>query len=49
MSPNSTIHASVEPDEPREPPDDREDTDDYLDLILDRDETPEEAGYGHGV
>jgi hypothetical protein len=40
----------AESDEPHQPPDEPEETDHYLQLIIDaEDQTPEEAGYGHGV
>jgi hypothetical protein len=47
---NSNTRDGAEPDEPHEPPDDREEMDDHLQWILDgEDQTPEEEGYGHGV
>jgi hypothetical protein len=50
VSQNSTNKDSAESDEPREPLEDRQPLDDYLELILEaEDHTPEEAGYGHGV
>jgi hypothetical protein len=50
VSENSKMGKSVEPDEPHEPPEALDEVDDCLQLILDADDqTPEEAGYGHGV
>ena len=50
MSDKSTTDGSAEPDQPQEPPYVREELDDYLQMTLDSDDqTPEEAGYGHGV
>lgn len=50
MSPESNKRVNVESAEPPEPRDDQDEADDYLQLILEADDqTPEEAGYGHGV
>ena len=47
---NSDPRQGGESDQPAEPMEYRELMDEYIRLLLDADEqTPEEAGYGHGV
>jgi hypothetical protein len=44
------VRLRIEPDEPSLPEERREDTPEQIEpLILDGDQTLEEAGYGHGV
>ena len=50
MSENSTTGATVEPDDPQERQGERDEMAEFLRLLLEIEEqTPEEAGYGHGV
>lgn len=50
MTENSDPRHGGEPDQPPEPMEDRELMDEYIRLLLEAEEqTPEEAGYGHGV
>jgi hypothetical protein len=50
VSENSNTESSAEADQPQEPPSDQQELDDYVRMMLDSDDqTPEEAGYGHGV
>jgi hypothetical protein len=47
---NSDTRHGGEADQPPEPIEDRELMDEYIRLLLEADDqTPEEAGYGHGV
>lgn len=50
MSENSKTRETVEPEEPRQPQPDRDEMAEFLRLLIEFEEqTPEEAGYGHGV
>ena len=50
MTENSESGHGTEPDQPPEPMENRELMNEYIRLLLDAEEqTPEEAGYGHGV
>ena len=50
MSENSNTRGTVEPEEPRDPQPEREEMAEFLRLLIEIEEqTPEEAGYGHGV
>ena len=50
MSENSNPRENVEPDEPKDRQPEREEMAEFLRLLIEIEEqTPEEAGYGHGV
>lgn len=50
MSENSKTRETAEPEEPRQPQPDRDEMAEFLRLLIEFEEqTPEEAGYGHGV
>jgi hypothetical protein len=50
VSENSKTRETLEPDEPRQPQPDRDEMAEFLRLLIEFEEqTPEEAGYGHGV
>jgi hypothetical protein len=50
VSENSNTRGTVEPDEPQDRQPEREEMAEFLRLLLEIEEqTPEEAGYGHGV
>ena len=50
MSENSKTSETVEPEEPHQPQPDRDEMAEFLCLLIEFEEqTPEEAGYGHGV
>lgn len=50
VSENSKTRETVEPEERREPQSDRDEMAEFLRLLIEVEEqTPEEAGYGHGV
>jgi hypothetical protein len=47
---NSNTRGTVEPEEPRDRQPDRDEMDEFLRILIEIEEqTPEEAGYGHGV
>jgi hypothetical protein len=47
---NSNTRGTVEPEEPRDREPNRDEMDEFLRLLIEIEEqTPEEAGYGHGV
>jgi hypothetical protein len=50
VSENSKTRETVEPEEPPPPQPDRDEMAEFLRLLIEFEEqTPEEAGYGHGV
>jgi hypothetical protein len=50
VSENSKTRETVEPEEPQQPQPDRDEMAEFLRLLIEFEEqTPEEAGYGHGV
>ena len=50
MSENSNTRGTVEPEEPQDRQPDREEMAEFLRILIEIEEqTPEEAGYGHGV
>jgi hypothetical protein len=50
VSENSKTRETAEPEEPRQPQPDRDEMAEFLRLLIEFEEqTPEEAGYGHGV
>jgi len=50
VSENSKTSETVEPEEPRDPQSERDEMAEFLRLLIEFEEqTPEEAGYGHGV
>ena len=50
VSENSNPRGTVEPDEPQDRQPEREEMAEFLRLLIEIEEqTPEEAGYGHGV
>jgi len=50
VSENSNTGDRVEPEQPQDRRPERDEMDEFLKLLLEiEDQTPEEAGYGHGV
>jgi hypothetical protein len=50
VSENSNTRGTVEPDEPQDRQPERDEMAEFLRLLIEIEEqTPEEAGYGHGV
>ena len=50
MSENSTTRGTDEPEDPQDRKPERDEMAEFLRLLLEiEDQTPEEAGYGHGV